>query len=62
MRLKNKVALVTGGSRGIGRSICIEIAKNGADIVLTYIKDKDAADQLVDEIVKNGAQGHGHTG
>jgi 3-oxoacyl-[acyl-carrier protein] reductase len=54
MRLKNKVALVTGGSRGIGRSICIEIAKNGADIVLTYIKDKDAADQLVDEIVKMG--------
>jgi 3-oxoacyl-[acyl-carrier protein] reductase len=45
--LKGKVALVTGGSRGIGRQIAIALARQGADIVLNYLKsDKEARDAL----------------
>ena len=36
---QNKCVLVTGGTQGIGRSICIELAKKGADVVFTYRKD-----------------------
>lgn len=50
MELKGKVALVTGGSRGIGKAICIALARVGADIALTYKEQKEAADQVVSEI------------
>jgi 3-oxoacyl-[acyl-carrier protein] reductase len=50
--LKNKVALVTGGSRGIGKSICIALARAGADIALTYKEQKDAAKDVSAEIMK----------
>jgi len=50
MELKGKVALVTGGSRGIGKAICIALARAGADIALTYKEQKEAADQVVSEI------------
>lgn len=50
--LKNKVAIVTGGSRGIGRAIVLELVKNGAKVVFTYLKSADAAAQLVEEIKK----------
>jgi len=48
--------LVTGGSKGIGRSICIEFAKNGADIALNYSSDEKAAVQTAEEIRKLGAK------
>ncbi len=35
--LKGKVAVVTGGSQGIGKAICLEFAKNGADIAILYV-------------------------
>ncbi len=41
MRLKGKKAIVTGGSRGIGRAICIELAKQGASVVVNYAKEAD---------------------
>lgn len=41
--LKNKVALVTGGSRGIGRAICEEFAKNGANVVINYMGNEQKA-------------------
>ena len=47
MLLDNKTAIVTGGSRGIGRAICINLAKEGANIVTCYSNDADAANETV---------------
>ncbi|MEZ5496489.1 MAG: SDR family NAD(P)-dependent oxidoreductase [Gammaproteobacteria bacterium] len=41
MSIKNKIALVTGGSRGLGRNMALSIAKKGLDIVLTYNNNKE---------------------
>lgn len=54
MRLKDKVCLVTGASRGIGRAIAITFGKEGADVVVNYSKSKDKAEEVVNEIVKFG--------
>lgn len=56
MNFSNKVCLVTGGSKGIGRSICIEFAKNSADIALNYSSDEKAAAQTAEEIRKLGTK------
>ncbi|RAJ75081.1 3-oxoacyl-[acyl-carrier protein] reductase [Chitinophaga dinghuensis] len=45
-RLENKVALVTGGSRGMGAAIVEKLAAEGADIVFTYSKSKERADEV----------------
>lgn len=45
-----KIALVTGGSRGIGKAIVLSLAKKGIDIVFTYNSNKDAATQVVTEV------------
>ncbi|WP_339880383.1 SDR family oxidoreductase [uncultured Algoriphagus sp.] len=50
----NKIALVTGGSRGLGRDMAINLAKNGNDVVITYHTNKSAADEVVAEIEKFG--------
>jgi NAD(P)-dependent dehydrogenase (short-subunit alcohol dehydrogenase family) len=54
MKLKNKIALVTGGSRGIGRGITIGFAKEGADVIVNYKSRKDCALEVVDTIRKSG--------
>lgn len=59
MELNNKIALVTGGLKGIGRATCLELAKNGADIALNYRsseKNNVLADALVKEIESLGRQ------
>lgn len=54
MNLCGKVALVTGGSRGIGRSIAIELARCGASVVINYMKDEKSAEAAVKEISSSG--------
>lgn len=54
MNTKNKVALVTGGSRGLGRNMAISLAKKGIDVVLTYNSNKLEADKVVTEIESLG--------
>lgn len=50
VRFESGVALVTGGSGGIGRAICVALARAGADVVLTYGRNKAAAESVADEI------------
>ena len=56
MTTKNKVALITGGSRGLGKNMAIAIAKKGIDVVLTYNSNKGAADDVVAEIRSLGVK------
>lgn len=55
-QLEGRVAVVTGGSRGIGRGIALELAKRGASIVVNYHSNAAAADEVVQEITSNGGQ------
>jgi 3-oxoacyl-[acyl-carrier protein] reductase len=52
MELEGKVAIVTGGTRGIGRAITLDLAANGADVVLNYRESADLAAELA-EIIRN---------
>ena len=57
MRLKDKVALVTGSSRGIGRAIALRFAEEGADVVINYSRDVEGAQSALDEVQKLGRKG-----
>lgn len=50
MSLNNKVALITGGSRGIGKEIALELAKNGVNIAITYANNLQKAKEVLDDI------------
>ncbi len=52
--LKGKVALVTGGSRGIGRAVALALASHGADVVVNYRRNADAANEVVAAIELSG--------
>ena len=52
--LTGAVALVTGGSRGIGAAIALRLADLGADVALTYARSKDRADEVADRIAAKG--------
>lgn len=56
-KLSGKIALVTGASRGIGRAIAIEMAKEGASIVINYSKDDNGAKETLEEIKKINGYG-----
>lgn len=51
--LNGKSALVTGGSRGIGKAIASELASLGANVLLTYARSKEPAENLAEELIKN---------
>jgi NAD(P)-dependent dehydrogenase (short-subunit alcohol dehydrogenase family) len=55
-RLAGQVAVVTGASRGIGRACAIELAREGAAVVVNYFQSPDAAEQVVGEIASNGGR------
>ena len=59
MTLDGKIALVTGGSRGIGRAIALRLAGMGAKVAINYVSNRDAAQEVVDAIVAMGGEG-GH--
>ena len=48
--MKNKIALVTGGSRGLGKNMALRLAGHGHDVIITYNSNKEAADNVISEI------------
>ena len=51
---KTKIAIVTGGSRGIGKEICLQFAKQGSNIIFNYARHHKEAKETQDEILKYG--------
>ncbi|MFN8401388.1 MAG: 3-oxoacyl-[acyl-carrier-protein] reductase [Anaerolineales bacterium] len=56
LSLENKVAIVTGGSRGIGRAIALEFAERGAAVVVNYNKSPESAEEVVKKIQEAGGK------
>lgn len=56
MRLKNKVAIVTGGARDIGRAVSIKLAAEGAKVVVNYFRQETDAQETIAQIEKAGGQ------
>lgn len=56
MNLKDKNSLVTGGSRGIGKSIALKLAELGANVAITYSRSADAAESVVNEMKAVGVK------
>ena len=54
MRLKNKLAIVTGGSRGIGAATALKLAEEGADVAITFSSSKEKAEKVAAAIIKLG--------
>src|SRR3978361_541847 len=55
-KLAGKVAIVTGASKGIGASIALHLAAEGAAVVVNYSSSKEGADRVVGEITKKGGK------
>lgn len=56
MERNQKIALVTGGSRGLGRNMALKLAEKGLNVIVTYNNRKDDAQQVVDQIQQTGQQ------
>jgi len=55
---ENRIALVTGGSRGLGKDMAISLAKEGADVIITYHNNREKANDVVNEIRTLGKKAH----
>jgi NAD(P)-dependent dehydrogenase (short-subunit alcohol dehydrogenase family) len=56
MRLKNKIIIVTGGARGMGRAYCLRLASEGAKVVVNYLSNESAAHHVESQINKAGGE------
>jgi len=56
MKLKNKAAIVTGGTRGIGRAIALRLAEEGANIAFTFSRNIEQANELQSALAKKGSK------
>ena len=56
MKLKNKAALITGASRGIGRGIALKFAKEGADVAVNYCQSMEMAETIADKLCRLGGR------
>ena len=57
MKLKNKIGIITGSSRGIGKALAVEAAREGARVVINYKKNRWSAKKTLSEILKAGSEG-----
>jgi enoyl-[acyl-carrier protein] reductase III len=65
MRLADRLALVTGGARGIGRATCLQLAREGADVAIGYVRNEDAAKETAALVEAEGRRAvlvKGHLG
>ena len=58
MRLKDKGIIVTGGSRGMGRAYCLGMAREGAKVIVNYVSDEGAANEVLKEISDMGGEAY----
>lgn len=58
MSMKGKIALITGGSRGIGRATTLKLAAEGADVIINFFRKRSAAENTADEARKLGVKAH----
>jgi NAD(P)-dependent dehydrogenase (short-subunit alcohol dehydrogenase family) len=58
MEPNNKIALVTGGSRGLGKDMALSLAKKGVDVIITYNTNKSEAENVISTLDKMGRRGH----
>ncbi|MBP1715117.1 MAG: beta-ketoacyl-ACP reductase [Deltaproteobacteria bacterium] len=56
MRLKDKIAIVTGGGRGMGAAYCVAMAREGAKVIVNYVGNAKAAEAVVSQIRKGGGE------
>ncbi len=55
LRLQNQVAIITGGSRGIGRAVALAFAREGARVAIAAVEDREALENVENEIIAAGA-------